>query len=256
MSKRTGFTLIELLVVIAIIALLLSVIVPALRMAKEQAKKTICKSNMRQFGLANTAYAYDNDEWFPMLGQPQSDVPLAFNDAGLAADSRGLWAPYMGFDIDTGSDIFYCPSQELNIEEDWSDVANQTAWMSYSYLGNYKGASGNAADSPPPAFGLWSSDCDIPTKTTRTRSYISLMVDFTYSFDDGSEIQYNYNHGKGPINFEFLQDLKETKPDGANLSMADGSAQWADFEDMQPAIKLLGGSASFYWRQSFKVLSD
>ena len=51
MKRKNAFTLIELLVVIAIIALLLSVIIPSLRKAKEYTKKVICQSNLRQIGV-------------------------------------------------------------------------------------------------------------------------------------------------------------------------------------------------------------
>ena len=61
---------------------------------------------------------------------------------------------------------------------------------------------------------------------------------------------YSYNHGKGPHNFEFIDNLTEIEPDGANLSMADGSAQWVDFEEMEPAIQLsYMGTLSFYWKR-------
>ncbi|MEN8127323.1 MAG: type II secretion system protein [Planctomycetota bacterium] len=61
MTKK-GFTLIELLVVIAIIALLLSVIMPALGKAKELAKGLLCTANLRSLGTAWTAYASENNE--------------------------------------------------------------------------------------------------------------------------------------------------------------------------------------------------
>ena len=61
---RRAFTLIELLVVIAIIALLLSIVVPALRRAKEQAKNLICKTNLKTLGVAGIAYLSDNDHKF------------------------------------------------------------------------------------------------------------------------------------------------------------------------------------------------
>ncbi len=61
-----AFTLIELLVVIAIIALLLSIIMPALRAVKEKAKATICKTNLHQWGLCYQLYANDYEQKFPV----------------------------------------------------------------------------------------------------------------------------------------------------------------------------------------------
>ncbi len=63
--KKRAFTLIELLVVIAIIALLLAILVPALSKVKSVAKRLLCATNMRQWGLALGVYASDNDNYFP-----------------------------------------------------------------------------------------------------------------------------------------------------------------------------------------------
>jgi prepilin-type N-terminal cleavage/methylation domain-containing protein len=65
MYKRDGFTLIELLVVIAIIALLMSILMPALSLVKDQAKSVICQSRLHQWGLIFFYYTSDHKGLFP-----------------------------------------------------------------------------------------------------------------------------------------------------------------------------------------------
>jgi len=65
MRKGKGFTLIELLVVIAIIAVLMSILMPALRRVKEQAMNIQCRANLRSYGYALRMYLDDNDYGFP-----------------------------------------------------------------------------------------------------------------------------------------------------------------------------------------------
>ena len=111
-----GFTLKELLVVIAIIALLLSILMPALQRVKEQAKQTRCQANLKQIGLAMHAYAGDYDYLLPR-------AELRGNVAKYKFEMRWpvLFMPYLGSITDSLDDlieyyeleIYDCPSYPL-----------------------------------------------------------------------------------------------------------------------------------------------
>lgn len=78
-ARRFGFTLIELLVVVAIIGLLLSILMPSLAAAREQARTTKCIANLKTIGNTMHQYFGDHRDWFPFEKRnwPQNGVPSA-----------------------------------------------------------------------------------------------------------------------------------------------------------------------------------
>src|SRR3954467_13794476 len=79
-SNRTikAFTLVELLVVIAIIALLISMLVPALASSRRQALSTACKANLRTNYQFMYMYPNDNNGWYAPMGLGDNPPPIPF----------------------------------------------------------------------------------------------------------------------------------------------------------------------------------
>ena len=124
-SRRSAFTLIELLVVIAIIAVLIALLLPAVQQAREAARRTQCKNNLKQIGIALQTH-HDSTQVFP---------------PGATADIAPWKTPQSAPDAHWGSSwmVFLLPNiDQANLMRGWQ-FSGQSGWQNASNNAKVKG---------------------------------------------------------------------------------------------------------------------
>ena len=112
-SIQRAFTLVELLVVIAIIALLLSILMPSLRKARQIASRLACAHNLKQINLAVDFYLNENDNFYPSAQDPVSVDPTYW--LWMGRGWRFLVEPYIGVKIDPNNpSILFCAQDKVS----------------------------------------------------------------------------------------------------------------------------------------------
>jgi prepilin-type N-terminal cleavage/methylation domain-containing protein/prepilin-type processing-associated H-X9-DG protein len=152
-TKSRGFTLVELLVVIGIIALLISVLLPALSSARRQAATLKCATALREIGNSFQMYAIDNAGWYP----PSQLLPASgkiYNVNGLDYPNSGLGAYWFNFLAK------YVTKTKVGLEsQNGSDTTQQRTksifWNCPAFEGYYTGSTaGGGYNRVQPGYGM------------------------------------------------------------------------------------------------------
>ncbi len=236
-QRNSAFTLIELLVVIAIIALLLSIVVPALSRAKHIARRTMCAARIKDATTALMVYGTETGGGKLPLGAMGNNFKAYEKGKGwsqLDYMHETSFIPLSQYLKDTRT--MMCNSIPMHIQEDsewtgepfipsWNRTNNWPAyWIGYNYFG---GHFGEAWPDPGTAALKWKS----PYRLTDP-GYLPLLACKVSQ----SETQYKTfisHSSQGPLYGEIRDNPQEIAPNGSgNLGKMDGSVSSKPVRDM------------------------
>jgi prepilin-type N-terminal cleavage/methylation domain-containing protein/prepilin-type processing-associated H-X9-DG protein len=195
----TGFTLIELLVVIAIIAILASMLMPALAAAKQLAWTISCNSNLHQISIGMTMYADENNGFYPESG---GDIP--WNN--VVADSpTNSWMQQI-YHYTATTNIYHCPANKLlpDSEQSW-----------FNYFNGVRAA-----------FVLVNKEAPVDTRKIQFPTQQVLSGDTEdFTVEDSDKDDYTQNCVGGPEN-GIPWEVWQAHTGGQNVLFVDGHAKW------------------------------
>ncbi len=236
MKRHQGFTLIELLVVISIIALLISILLPALTKARESSQLTACLSNVRQLVTAAKGYSVDEKGAFPYQhGQLDSSIHSLDPNSSTSHGGVDTWLYRLRKFMNKTTRIM-CPTQENELSrkdklKDW--------WTSYNANGVVTMFGGDDCPMPSNVVAIseerrladWSMTRasiqvkNIPRETARTEAVWSGWMRF------GSGL----NLGNKPHMTRDSVDSLADSPGGRNYGFLDGHGEYRDWTEVTSA---------------------
>jgi prepilin-type N-terminal cleavage/methylation domain-containing protein/prepilin-type processing-associated H-X9-DG protein len=257
-ATKRGFTLVELLVVIGIIALLISILLPSLSKAREQAKRVQCASNVRQFCLTLIMYAQNNKGWFPDLGNADHTWDYSGVTVQKWKEVQQIHPAARDMLVELGlpHQMFFCPSnpetdmpgpgqRALGPVWDYPDQ-DHFAFAGYMILAGRNALSKDVAYAQSKGFKGFDDYVEanrpelniLPMRLGRKAFYEVLVTDLTRT--NGNDLApSNHCVGKddGSMNPAGAGYMPKGKG-GSNIGYVDGHVEWKQQNELgQPATK-------------------
>lgn len=224
--KRRGFTLIELLVVIAIIAILAAILFPVFARAREAARATSCRSNLKQLGTAMQMYVQDYDQTYPSSWYGTAYGP----NTGYTWRIASL--PYI-----KNVQVFYCPSAPASSKTwDGSPAFTPNEWNLHSSYGynqiHWDSTSPNLLNPPS---GRAEAVITSPAETILLAEKQDAIDQIAFQPDTV------YTYG----NAEPLASRRHSE--GSNFLFGDGHVKWLKPDGVAEPLVSGGGNDRSYW---------
>jgi len=221
-KNKTAFTLIELLVVISIIAILMSIMMPALGKARESAKKIQCRANVHQIQIACDMYATANKGKFPYRGA-KANVPHLMHTTDTIGGQTitysmddMLFKPYLA---DMRDKVMFCPGKLMKYYYPNVNPNYVVKYISYQY------------------FNLELYAADRP-------GIKRLASSQTIKGNDATWGCLTFIDANGKASSHDMVQEANALPFGMNSVLADGSANWYKWDAMGEFIRT---GNTFYW---------